>query len=106
MRPPDGPPDEEPWGFARGFRSLFQWPQQNAAPPLPPLTASGLRGLHEDGDQDGGVHRPAATSPGLTQANGIFRADERTKFPLRHVLQHNEGLWRLRGVTGSPRHEN
>ena len=68
-RPPDGPPDEEPWGFARGFRSLFQWPQQNAAPPLPPLTASGLRGLHEDGDQDGGVHRPAVTSPGLTQAN-------------------------------------
>ena len=68
-RPPDGPPDEEPWGFARGFRSLFQWPQQNAAPPLPPLTASGLRGLHEDGDQDGGVHRLAATSPGLTQAN-------------------------------------
>ena len=36
----------------------------------------------------------------------IFGADERTKFPLRHVLQHNEGLWRLRGVTGSPRHEN
>ena len=35
-----------------------------------------------------------------------FGADERTKFPLRHVLQHNEGLWRLRGVTGSPRHEN
>ena len=68
-RPPDGPPGEEPWGFARGFRSLFQWPQQNAAPPLPPLTASGLRGLHEDGDQDGGVHRPAVTSPGLTQAN-------------------------------------
>ena len=24
-RPPDGPPDEEPWGFARGFRSLFLW---------------------------------------------------------------------------------
>ena len=70
-RPPDGPPDEEPWGFARGFRSLFQWPQQNAAPPLPPLTASGLRGLHEDGDQDGGVHRPAVTSPGLTQANVV-----------------------------------
>ena len=68
-RPPDGPPDEEPWGFARGFRSLFQWPQQNAAPPLPPLTASGLRGLHEDGDHDGGVHRLAVTSPGLTQAN-------------------------------------
>ena len=68
-RPPDGPPDEEPWGFARGFRSLFQWPQQNAAPPLPPLTASGLRGLHEDGDQDGGVHRPAATSSGPSRSN-------------------------------------
>ena len=58
-------------GFARGFRSLFGWPQHNAAPALPPLTASGLRGLHEDGDQDGGVHRLAVTSPGLTQANEI-----------------------------------
>ena len=69
-RPPDGPPEEEPWGFARGFRSLFKWPQQNAAPPLPPLTASGLRGLHEDGDQDGGVHRPAATSTQGIAPNG------------------------------------
>ena len=69
-RPPDGQPEEEPWGLTRGIRSLFKWPQYNAAPPLPPLTASGLRGLHEDGDQDGGVHRLAATSPGLTQANG------------------------------------
>ena len=68
-RPPDGPPGEEPWAYARGFRSLFKPPQQNAAPPLPPLTASGLRGLHEDGEQDGGVHRLAVTSPGLAQAN-------------------------------------
>ena len=75
-RPPDGPPGEEPWGFARGFRSLFQWPQQNAAPPLPPLTASGLRGLHEDGDQDGGVHRPAATSSGPSRSNGAVRRKE------------------------------
>ena len=42
----------------------------------------------------------------LRGGSRIFVADERTKFPLRHVLQHNEGLWRLRGVTGSPRHEN
>ena len=68
-RPPDGPPDEEPWGFARGFRSLFKWPQQNAAPPLPPLTASGLRGLNEDGNHDGGVHRLAAPSPGVKRSN-------------------------------------
>ena len=62
-RPPDGPPDEEPWGFARGFRSLFKWPQYNAAPPLPPLTSSGLRGLHESGQDDDGVHRPSASHP-------------------------------------------
>ena len=69
-RPPDGPPEEEPWGFARGFRSLFQWPQQNtAAQALPPLTSSGLRARHEHGQHDGGVHRPAAPDPGLTQAN-------------------------------------
>ena len=68
-RPPDGPPDEEPWGFARGFRSLFQWPQQNAAPALPPLTSSGLRAHYEHGHHDGGVHGPIAPVPGLTQAN-------------------------------------
>ena len=68
-RPPDGPPGEEPWGFAHGFRSLFGRPQQNAAPPLPPLTASGLRGLNEYGSLVGGVHRLAVHSPGLTKAN-------------------------------------
>ena len=71
-RPPDGPPDEEPWGFARGFRSLFQWPQQNtAAQALPPLTSIGLRARHEHGHHDGGVHRPIAPVPGLTQANDV-----------------------------------
>ena len=69
-RPPDGPPDEGSWAFARGFRSLLGWPQQSAARPLPPLTSSGLRGMHEDGDQDGGVHRPAATSTQGIAPNG------------------------------------
>ena len=68
-RPPDGPPDEGSWAFARGFRSLLGWPQQNAAPALPPLTSSGLRGLHEDGHHEGGVHRPAAPSPGAKRSN-------------------------------------
>ena len=68
-RPPDGLPKEEPWGFARGFRSLFKWPQQYAAPALPPLTASGLRAQSEDGHHDGGVHRPAAPSPGAIRSN-------------------------------------
>ena len=72
-RPPDGPPGEEPWGFAHGFRSLFGRPQQNAAPPLPPLTASGLRGLNEYGSLDGGVHRLAVNSPGLTKANEHYK---------------------------------
>ena len=75
-RPPDGPPGEEPWGFARGFRSLFQWSQQNATPALPPLTASGLRAQREDGDQDGGVHRLATTSTsGCTQPNVSVQKD-------------------------------
>ena len=68
-RPPDGPPEEEPWGLTRGIRSLFKWPQYNAAPPLPPLTSSGLRGLHEDGHREGGVHRPAAPSTGAKRSN-------------------------------------
>ena len=68
-RPPDGPPGEEPWGFARGFRSLFGWPQPNAAPALPPLTASGLRAQREDGSLDGGVHRLAVPSPGARRPN-------------------------------------
>ena len=71
-RPPDGPPEEEPWGFARGFRSLFKWPQENAAPALPPLTASGLRARNEDGSPVGGVHRLAASSTRPTKANGLI----------------------------------
>ena len=70
-RPPDGPPEEEPWGFARGFRSLFKWPQENAAPALPPLTASGLRAQSEAGHHDGGVHRPTAPAPGARRPNGL-----------------------------------
>ena len=49
---------------------MFGWPQHNAAPALPPLTASGLRAQREDGSHDGGVHRLAAPSPGQTKANG------------------------------------
>ena len=68
-RPPDGPPEEGSWAFARGLKSMFGWPQYNAAPPLPPLTSSGLRGLRESGQDDGGVHRPSATQPASTSAN-------------------------------------
>ena len=75
-RPPDGPPGEEPWGFARGFRSLFGWPQPNAAPALPPLTASGLRAQREDGSLDGGVHRLAVPSPGARRSNATFSSSE------------------------------
>ena len=72
-RLPDGQPDDGSWALTRGLKSLFSWPPNQAAPALPPLTASGLRGLHEDGDQDGGVHRPAATSSGPSRSN----ADEK-----------------------------
>ena len=68
-RPPDGPPGEEPWGFAHGFRSLFGRPQQNAAPPLPPLTASGLRAQLGDGPKDGAVQRLPAATQGSTDPN-------------------------------------
>ena len=71
-RPPDGPPEEGSWAFARGLKSMFGWSPSQATPPLPPLTASGLRGLHEDGDQDGGVHRPAATSSGPSRSNAYI----------------------------------
>ena len=68
-RPPDGPLEEGSWAIARGLRSMFSRPQHNAAPALPPLTASGLRAQREDGSPDGGVHRLAASSPGPTKAN-------------------------------------
>ena len=69
-RPPDGPPGEEPWGFAHGFRSLFGRPQHNAAPALPPLTASGLRAQHHgDGPSVDASQRQPAADPALDQAN-------------------------------------
>ena len=68
-RPPDGPPDEGSWGITRGLRSMFSWPQNNAAPALPPLTSSGLQALNESGQDDGGVHRPSAIDPVLKRTN-------------------------------------
>ena len=68
-RPPDGPLEEGSWAIARGLRSMFGWPQHNAAPALPPLTASGLRARNEDGSPAGGVHRLASSSTRPTSAN-------------------------------------
>ena len=69
-RPPDGPPDEGSWAFARGFRSLLGWPQQNAAPALPPLSSSGQQAPSEYGPLlDGEVHRPSVPDPAHTRAN-------------------------------------
>ena len=70
-RPPDGLPEEGSWAFARGLKSLFGWSPSQAAPALPPLTASGLRAQQEGSQHAGGVHRPAAPPPGLAQANGL-----------------------------------
>ena len=71
-RPPDGPPDEGSWAFARGFRSLIGWPLQNAAPALPPLTSSGQQAPSEYGPLlDGGVHRLSVPDPAHTRANGM-----------------------------------
>ena len=69
-RPPDGPPEEGSWAFARGLKSMFGWSPSQAAPALPPLTASGLRAQQESSQHDGGVHRPAASPSGPTTANG------------------------------------
>ena len=68
-RPPDGPPEEGSWAFARGLKSMFGWSPSQAAPALPPLTASGLRAQQESSQHDGGVHRPAASPSGQTTAN-------------------------------------
>ena len=68
-RPPDGPPEEGSWAFARGLKSMFGWSPSQAAPALPPLTASGLRAHHESSQQAGGVHRPAASQPSPSTAN-------------------------------------
>ena len=75
-RPPDGPPEEGSWAFARGLKSMFGWLPSQAAPPLPPLTSSGLRGLHESGQDDGGVHRPSASHPVLTGTNVVSVAPQ------------------------------
>ena len=70
-RPPDGLPEEGSWAIARGLRSMFGWPQQNAAPALPPLSSSGQQAPSEYGPLlDGGVHRPSVPDPALTRANG------------------------------------
>ena len=55
------------------------WPQPNAAPALPPLTASGLRARNEDGSPVGGVHRLASSSTRPTSANA--RTAESTACP-------------------------
>ena len=68
-RPPDGPPEEGSWAFARGLKSMFGWSPLQATPALPPLTASGLRAQQESGHHDGGVHRLAASPSGLSTAN-------------------------------------
>ena len=70
-RPPDGQPEEGSWAIARGLSRMFGWPQPNAAPALPPLTASGLRARNEDGPRDGGVHRLVALEPGRTTADVV-----------------------------------
>ena len=68
-RPPDGQPEGGSWAIARGLGRMFGWPQSNAAPALPPLTASGLRARNEGGPCDGGVHRLVAPVPGRLPAN-------------------------------------
>ena len=82
-RPPDGPPEEGSWAFARGLKSMFGWPQQNAAPALPPLTASGLRAQNEDGLHAGGVHRLAAPSTQGIQPNAARQRSARPATPTR-----------------------
>ena len=72
-RPPDGPPEEGSWAFARGLKSIFGWPQNTAAQALPPLTSSGLRARFEHGKHDGGVHRPSVPDTALTRANDVLR---------------------------------
>ena len=68
-RPPDGPPEEGSWAFARGLKSMFGWSPSQATPALPPLTASGLRAAQEGSQHVGGVHRPAAPPPSPSKAN-------------------------------------
>ena len=70
-RPPDGPPEEGSWAFARGLKSMFGWSPSQAAPALPPLTASGLRAAKEGSQHVGGVHRPAVPPPSPNEANGL-----------------------------------
>ena len=86
-RPPDGPPEGGSWAFARGLKSMFGWPQQDAAPALPPLTASGLRAQSEAGHHDGGVHRPTAPSPGARRPNVVSNA-----YSVPRVSGDDEGL--------------
>jgi hypothetical protein len=72
-RPPDGPPEEGSWAFARGLKSMFGWSPSQAAPALPPLTSSGQQALNEYGPLlDGGVHRPSVPDPALTRANAGY----------------------------------
>ena len=67
--PPSGEPEEGSWAIARGLKSIFGWPPSQAAPALPPLTASGLRAQQESSYHAGGVHRLAASPSGQSTAN-------------------------------------
>ena len=74
-RPPDGPPEEGSWAFARGLKSMFGWSPSQAAPALPPLTSSGQQAPSEYGPLlDGGVHRPSVPDPAHTRANVVAAA--------------------------------
>ena len=76
-RPPNGPPEGRVWAMAR---TIFGCPQQEAAPALPPLTASGLHALHDSEIDGGAVQRQLGGDPDITPSNGLC-------IPIYHYLR-------------------
>ena len=74
-RPPDGQPEEGSWAIARGLSRMFGWPQPNAAPALPPLTASGLRAQLDDGPKVGADWRLPVVSSGRFEPNDVYKIE-------------------------------
>ena len=83
-RPPDGPPEDQGWAIARHVSKIFGWPPFQAAPALPPLTASGLRAHNGLEHEDGAVQRPLEISSGGSPPNAKISGNLPYSFIVLH----------------------
>jgi len=74
----DGPPEDPPlrgWGVSSALNRLFSWSSTDR--PLPPLTASGLRGSDVEVHDEGRVHDPHSQQPNVLYSCCSIRSTQR-----------------------------